>query len=439
MSDFVLLLIVLVEGFVTISAEILTMRQIAPVAGNSVVVTSLIIGVFLLFLAYGYRRGGEYQKNYMTILKRNFTKSAIWLGIGLSFAVIDLFFYYFQRYISSEILAALMAYLLLVTAPLVYILGQTVPITMELIKKAKTVGEVGGKILHLSTIGSFLGAVLTSLLLMNYLGVAWTIVINYLLLMLLAFVLFRDKKKDFVRGLVLCGVFVFVFVLNITLGNHMFVKTNAYTNYRVINQDNNKILALNNSLSSMVTREKKGFPYIEFIKRVMFQDLALTNKNILVLGAGGFTLSAEGSHGNRFVYVDIDKDMYSVVRNHVVYPVHGEFVAKDARDFLNSNHEKFDVIISDVYSHERSIPAHLLTQEYFIQIKQNLQPHGEAFFNIIGHPTLEDVFSKTMDNTIRSVFTNCMVIPLQYSNQMTNIIYVCRNSGDDPKKWFQLD
>lgn len=63
-----LYLIILLEGFVTISLEILTVRQLTPVMGSSVIVTSLIIGIFLLFLALGYRRGGEHCDHYLSIL-----------------------------------------------------------------------------------------------------------------------------------------------------------------------------------------------------------------------------------------------------------------------------------------------------------------------------------------------------------------------------------
>lgn len=50
--------ILILEGFVTISVEILTIRQLIPFYGNSVIITSIIIGIFLLFLAFGYWRGG---------------------------------------------------------------------------------------------------------------------------------------------------------------------------------------------------------------------------------------------------------------------------------------------------------------------------------------------------------------------------------------------
>ena len=85
LTPWILILIIFLEGFVSVSIEILTIRQLIPVAGNSVIVTSLIIGVFLLFLALGYQKGGTQQKNLQKILQFNFSFAAIWLGIGLSF------------------------------------------------------------------------------------------------------------------------------------------------------------------------------------------------------------------------------------------------------------------------------------------------------------------------------------------------------------------
>jgi len=429
MSGPVLLFVILIEGFITISAEILTIRQLLPFVGNSVVVTSLIIGVFLLFLAYGYRKGGTYQKDYIPILKKNFIASAFCLGIGLSFAFIQFFFNSFDRYISHEVLIALAAYLLLITAPLVYILGQTVPITMNLIKTAKSTGEVGGKILHLSTVGSFLGAVLTSLLLMNYLGVAWTVFINFCLLTILTLVLFSKGTRDFIGLVILATGLCGVYIINIKMEKVVFVKTNAYANYVVYNDDQNvKRLQVNNSLSSLLTNDNRGFPYIEFIKRILFDELQLSGKDILVLGAGGFTLSAENTYGNHFTYIDIDKDIEEVVKKHFLKNIKGEFIDSDARSYLSSAEKKFDVIVSDVYSNRRTIPAHLITQEYFLEVKQVLNAGGLAVFNIIARHDLNDPYSARIDNTLRSVFKACTASPVNFSNEFSNIIYVCKDT-----------
>lgn len=426
MSSKVLWFIILIEGFVTISAEILTIRQLVPIVGSSVIVTSLIIGVFLLFLAYGYRRGGQYQKNYMTILKNNFAKSALWLGMGLSYVFVVWFFRFFNQYISHNILFALSSYLLLITAPLVYILGQTVPITMNLMKQETTTGATGGKVLHLSTLGSFLGSILTSVLLLNYVGVAWAVLINFCLLFILTFILFSKEKQDALRIVFLSVALVGMYGINVTLEKQYFVHTNAYSNYAIMSDANAKVLLMNGSYSSLLTSDKKGFPYIEVIKKIIFDDLNLNQKDILVLGAGGFTLSADGTHGNRFTFVDIDSDIKNIVKKYFLEKISGEIIIKDARTFLNTTTRKFDVIVSDVYSNRRSIPTHLLTQEYFLSVKKSLQTEGIAIFNIIAHPTLNDDYSRRIDNTLRSVFNHCMSIPLQYTTKPSNIIYVCQ-------------
>lgn len=431
MSTIFLWLIILIEGFVTISAEILTIRQILPLAGSSIIVTSLIIGIFLLFLAYGYRRGGKYEGDYNNILKRNFTITAFWLGIGLSYTFILSFFTAFRAHINQNILLILTAYLLFITAPLVYILGQTVPITMNLIRQNQSAGALGGKILHLSTIGSFLGAVITSLLLLNFLGVAWTVFFNYCCLMFLSILLIPKKMSEIIRiAVLIIGLFV-TYCFNVFMEQKQFVATNAYANYQIAELDQGKILYLNESPSSFIDDQKKGFNYIELIKRILFTDLQLENKDILVLGAGGFTLSAENSFGNRFTYVDIDKDLENIVKTHFLGSIEGKLFIQDANLFLRNSTDTFDAIVSDVYSNSKSIPPHLLTQEYFGNMNQVLRPKGVAIINIIGRPTLEDPYSRNVDNTIRSVFNECMVVPTRYSSEVSNIIYICQKNNQD--------
>lgn len=433
-----ILLIILIEGFVTISVEMLSIRQLIPVVGNSVIITSLIIGVFLLFLAFGYHRGGYYRDNFRKILKRNFTIAAVLLGFGLSYLFIHFFFSFSFQLSSSHPLIVLTVYLLLIIAPLVYILGQTVPITTNLFQHEHHIGAISGKVLGLSTLGSFLGSILTTLLLMNFFGVAATVFFNYLLLCLLATLLITRFQNDWFRLFLLMLIGILVYAVNNGLEKNVFVKTNNYADYQVIknltyqNQPAT-MLSINDSPSSLVTQNRQAFEYIELIKRILFQDLQMQNKDILVLGAGGFTLSAAGDYGNHFTYVDVDQNIPDIVkRGGFIDTIKGQFIGEDARQFLLSNKKKFDAIISDVYSNRYAIPFHLLTKEYFDGIKNALNKNGVAIFNIIASPTLHTNYSKRIDNTIRASFSNCMAIPLQYSTDLTNIIYIC-STMTEPK------
>lgn len=436
----ILYLIVLLEGFVTISLEILTIRQLIPVVGNSVVVTSLIIGVFLLFLAEGYRKGGTYKNNYTSILQKNFLLAAFGLGIGLSYAFIEIFFEAVKIITPHSTLIPLIVYLLLIIAPVVYVLGQTVPITLNLWKKNPSIGAVGGQILHVSTIGSFLGATITALLLLNYLGVAWSVFIDFGILALLIIFL-TDFKVEKIQLLSLMGLGCLVYGLNVSYEKTFFVATNNYGNYRVEQiSPVGKFLVINDSPSSYLNYKNKSFAYIEWVKRILFSDLAFKNKNILVLGAGGFTLSAEGMHDNQIDYVDIDQRVNSVVKKHFLADIKGNFIADDARHYLMVTQKKYDAIVSDVCSNRHAIPAHLVTREYFLAVKNKLTDQGVAIFNIIAKPTLENTYLKRIDNTLRTVFNNCMVAPLNFSPQMdANVMYVCRKSIVENDKTLYTD
>jgi spermidine synthase len=429
------LFIILIEGFITIAVEMLTIRQLITVVGNSVVITSLIIGIFLLFLALGYYRGGRYTKHYFQVLRNNFTWAALLLGIGLSYAFIQ---YSFDAifHLSKNGLIATTIYLFIITAPLVYLLGQTVPITTNLFQH-EHIGRISGKVLYLSTLGSFLGSVLTTLVLMNFLGVAWSVFINFALI-IVVIILLSNYPEGLLRLILLSLVGAIVFVFNIGIEQKLFVRTNNYGDYQIVSGmylspgKVGTLLNINNSPSSFLSIDHQGFEYIELIKKILFQDLKCRDKNILVLGAGGFSLSAESNYTNRFTYVDIDGDLPNIVKRGFIDTINGNFISTDARQFLNHTTVKFAAVVSDVYSGHHAIPFHLLTKQYFQSVQAVLEPNGVAIFNIIANPFLKDHYSKRVDNTIRSVFSNCMSVPMPYHDGPANIIYVCsaRNNSD---------
>jgi len=440
-----LFLIIFLEGFISISVEILTIRQMIPVVGNSVIVTSLIIGIFLLFLALGYYRGGMYRENYSHILRRNFSISAVLLGIGLSYIFIKLFFYFIAYSITSNAIIALILYLFLITAPLIYFLGQTVPITTNLFKYEHHIGIISGKVLSLSTLGSFLGAIVTAAVLMNWFGVAWTVMINLIGLAFLALILSRFNASNLWRYVAMIALLLIVYVFNVQHEKFVFLQTNHYNSYQLESAyklkdgREGKLLLVNDSTSSFIDKEKKGFAYAEKIKEILFQNLKLKNKDILVLGAGGFTLSAESDFGNRFVYNDIDKNIKKVTEDNFIKKINGEFIADDARKLLTYTDATYDVVIVDVFNSRSSVPFHLMSQEHIKNIRRVLRDGGYAVFNVIARPTLSDPYSKRLDNTIRSVFSSCMVIPMRYNTETGNIIYVCNVGGRDQDKVVYTD
>lgn len=424
-----LFIILLLEGFITISVEILTIRQLLPFFGGSVVITSIIIGVFLLFLALGYWRGGVCREDFFKQLSRNFACSMVWLGVGLSYSFIAVFYHLSAYKAHLSFLSSLFLYLFLVLAPIVYWLGQTIPLTTNLFSQQHRVSHISGRALFLSTIGSFLGALLTSLLLFQYAGVAWTVVINCGLLLGLILFMRLESNVSLWQALGLFLAFGLIIMLNVNAEHAQFKKTTNYANYQVLESaEFSKLLQINRSNSSLLTADKKGFAYIEAVRDVLFNKLNVQRKQLLVIGAGGFSLTAAGTNHNTVTYVDIDPDIKKVAETHFLnQPINGAFIAQDARSYLQQTTAQFDVIFADAYSHHATVPASLLTVEYFQSLANHLSSGGLLIINIIADPLFRDNYASIVFNTIHMVFPYCAVVPIDWQSPLTNLIYVCPN------------
>lgn len=438
-SPWLAALILFVEGYISIGIEMLTLRQLLPFTGSSIIVTSLVIGIFLLFLAIGYQKGGKQSGNLSKQLSINFLFAAAWLGIGLSYIFMLFYFDYANALSHYQAFLPLTLYLFLILAPLIYLLGQTVPITMNLFHQKASTGEIGGLALSISTIGSFCGATLTTLLLLQYLGVAETIFINSIVLVLLAIYLTETFPAKILFTAIGITLLIFIYLFNIPFEKKLFSLTDNYANYQLFTYKNfhlkrdERILSINNSFSSYTNGQQKGFHYIEVIKRILFTDLKLHNADILAIGAGGFSLSAAGENSNHVTYIDIDKQLKTIAIPHFVNALNGKLVVDDARHYMHFNRKTYQAIIVDAFSNVHAIPSYLLTKEFFTDIKRSVITNGTVIFNIIANPQFADAYSKHIDNTIHDIFRNCVVMPMHFGNHYTNILYVCtiKNNEND--------
>src|SRR5574343_606648 len=166
MSPALLFCIVFIEGFCSLGAEIIALRRLVPHVGSSIVVTAPTIGFFLLALALGYASGARVAADYRSIVARNFLISAALAGVGLAGISVDWMFAHLQ-----PVLLAYLCFIAAILCPLAWLLGQTVPILSNLMQTQRT-GEASGMALYWSTLGSFLGSLTLSLLVMQWLGVS---------------------------------------------------------------------------------------------------------------------------------------------------------------------------------------------------------------------------------------------------------------------------
>jgi diguanylate cyclase (GGDEF)-like protein len=161
--------------------------------------------------------------------------------------------------------------------------------------------------------------------------------------------------------------------------------------------------------------------YVQHLRRVLLDDLACKDKAVLVLGAGGFTLSHR-EPSNRYTYVDIDPKIREIAETRFLKaPIRGEFIVDDARRYVRATAERYDAVVVDVFSSHTSIPGHLVTREFWQDARRALAPEGVLLANLILDGKLETPYARNLLATIESVFGRCGVDVLHRGKPLSNV------------------
>ena len=411
--------IVFIEGYCSLGAEIIALRRLIPHVGSSIVVTAPTIGLFLLALALGYHSGSRVAADYRAVVARNFLISAALMGAGLAGGSVNAIFAGTQ---------AGLAYLIFIGAilcPLAWLLGQTVPILTNLMRAQRS-GEAAGRALYWSTLGSFLGSVTLSLVVMQLLGVWAAVLLGAALLVAGAALVQRPGPFATALLMAVAGLSVAA-----NLGDRQRADT-AYADYAVEavvrdGMQSPRTFRVNNQVASLIDSSEPPLyaRYVQHLRRILVDDLKFRERDILVLGAGGFTLSHREPL-NRYTYVDIDPAIRAIAeRDFLREPARGEFVATDARRFVIETTRRYDAVVVDVYSARTSIPGHLVTREFWRDTRHALKPGGVMLANLILDGQLASSYARNLLATIESAYGRCAVEVLAKAAARSNVIVSC--------------
>ncbi len=415
-----LFIIIIIEGYIVLSTELLAIRQTIPYVGSGTDTIAIIIAAVLMPLAFGYQFGGQFKpknffKIHISIRKKlifNILVSSTILLFGMSHEYIRLFFYQMTEIgINHRILQASIYSAVFLVIP-VYLLGQTVPLVSNFFSKER-LSKITGKILFFSTVGSFTGAIISTIFLMPILGVHHTVSLNFVLMAILVIMISKHKFSLPVKYSIAIAISAIIFNSDAVMKKYKIVDNNQYNTItagtiKEGEYKGDRIMVINGNFSSMYNDQSRKYNYIEFAEKIAIEPIldASPAKNILVIGSGAFTFGHNDTNNN-YTYVDIDKKLKNVAEKYVLKEPIGDnkvFVPKPARAFLNGTKDKYDMIYLDTFLGGASMPEHLMTQEFFLQIKEHLNKGAVLVANIVLSPNLGNKFSRNIDNTLRSVF-----------------------------------
>jgi len=419
-----LFLVILVEGYVVLACELLAIRQLIPFVGSGTENISIVISAVLLPLAIGYHFGGgafkryyaKYKKNrkrYMSVRKillRNIISSLTILSLGLTYPFMEIFFALLNVLGIHHRLPQTAAYSLLFLVWPVFMLGQTVPLVSNYFSRKK-LSEITGRMLFFSTTGSFFGSVFSTIVLMSYAGVHNTVIVTMFLLGLLAMLLVR-RAYGYETWLCLFILGMLYMANNShTMESMHVVADNTYNTVQIAHSkvENSKTFVINRSSSSEIDDTGRStFAYVQYVEDNFIHPLekGAAPANILVIGAGGFTVGAKDTF-NHYTFVDIDKELKTVAEEHFLpnkLSPNKKFIAASAREFVRHSSEKYDLIFIDTYTNVISIPMETTSREFLLDVKKLLSERGVVVANIISNPSFRDKFSVRYNNTFASVF-----------------------------------
>jgi spermidine synthase len=440
--------IIFIEGYIVLSSELLAIRQTMPFLGSGTDTISIIIAAVLMPLAFGYYSGGQYKprrnKNggYSSIRKkliRNILVSMCFLSVGLTYIILNDIINIIVMFGADNRLILITIYSLIFLVTPTYLLGQTIPLVSHYYSN-KNLPHTTGKILFFSTTGSFLGAVFTTMVLMNLIGVNYTVTFNIALMAFLIIILSKRKTSKTTFAALIITAITFMLNSNIAMQTSNTLKNNEYNNIAVVDADGERILKINNKHSARLNDKGEKAHYIEFIENIAIPPInhSTPPRDILILGAGGFTIGFEDTHNN-YDFVDIDNDLKDIAEKYILKQKldnNKTFHAEPARAFLRRSKKQYDLIALDIFLHETTIPEHLTTVEFFEQIKEHLKENGIFAGNFVMPVSLNHPFSKNTDATIRHVFSSAErhVIterkePLwqENPNQFKNVVYTYKH------------
>lgn len=423
-----LLFTVFISGMTTLAAELAAGRLIGNVYGTSNLVWASIIGLILIYLTLGYFLGGKWADANPTPLAmyRALAWGAFTLGLVPYIAgpVLRSAATAFEVLQVGVLGVSFVAVLILFSVPIT-LLGTISPFAIRLsVDDTARAGQISGQIYAISTLGSFIGTFLPTLVLIPAIGTTRTFLLFSLVLLFVAlaglgqFASRREMVKLLWMPVVIALIAIVASGQALKRNSGQVYETESAYNYiQVAEQNGFTILRLNegqgvHSIYHPDTLQYDG-PWDQFLASPYFyanrKPSDIQRVAIVGLAAGTSARQMTAVYGD--IPIDgfeLDPEIVEVGREYfgMTMPNLNVYVG-DGRLNLERSPHKYDIIAVDAYR-PPYIPAHMTTQEFFEIVASHLSEDGVLTINSASVPDdrrLINGLATTMGTVFPSIYT----------------------------------
>jgi len=444
---------------VTLAAELSASRLLGNIFGTSNLVWAAIIGLILIYLTAGYFIGGRWadRSPKAGTMYQILAWGAFSLGIipYIAGPVLRLAADAFDGLEVGILAGAFLGVLILFTIP-VTLLGMISPFAIRLsIEDAGQAGNTAGTIYGISTIGSFIGTFLPTLVLIPTIGTTKTFLVFsvFLLLVAIAGLLLGGQKR---RALVyLLMVFLLAAVALLGTGGgikqtsgQIYETESAYNYIQVLEFDNERYLRLNEGqgIHSVYSPDtlRYGGPWQQFLVGPFFNadHEPADVERIAIVGLAAGTIARQAAAAFPGVIIDgIEIDPKIVAVGNAYFGMaeipNLNVIVQDGRWGLANSPYRYDLIGVDAYR-PPYIPWHLTTQEFFQTVADHLSEDGVLVINVAHTPNDRQLING-LATTIGTIFPSIHVMDIP--GTFNSMLYATQQPSEAANlsaNWLQL-
>jgi len=383
------------SGFAVLTIEIAGARLIAPVFGLSAVPWTAMIGVVLTALAIGSHLGGRLADSGAVPLATVLAVAGVTgvlpvLGEALPWMARDVL-----GFIPGAVASALILF-----APPVLCLGAVVPYLVQAdTESLGTVGRRAGDVSAAATAGSIAGTFVTGFVLLPAFPLPVLLGLTAASLFALAAVAGRLLRPGPREGQLLVAALLVgaAGALASRLpADTLHAEQTLYSSVRVTERkwDDGRLVRemFQNGGSSSAEYVDTGASAHEYVTASLdvLEPMIDDVESVLVLGGAALTLPMQ-MLGRRpdidVTVVEIDPAVTELADRYFAYgasrPSAIDVVHEDARVYLRSAEDRFDLVYLDVFDHLLTVPWTLVTEEALRDMAARLEPDGLFMANVL--------------------------------------------------------